>query len=145
MCSQIARDTATVTAGGTWVFRVMRLCMYTCLLMPGFAQASSCCLHRLQWYVCCIKVLITNVLLLQMFFFYFLSSRVIRSVAFGKKPRQRLDIFVPKHHWKENDSLRPVVIYVTGATLALIMTMLPVSSMSTAMYSIACMSPFIAT
>ncbi len=49
-----------------------------------------------------------------MFFFYFLSSRVIRSVAYGKKPRQRLDIFVPKHHWKENDTLRPVVIYVTG-------------------------------
>ena len=49
-----------------------------------------------------------------MFFFYFLSSRVIRSVHYGKKPRQRLDIFVPKHHWKSNDGLRPVVIYVTG-------------------------------
>ena len=51
---------------------------------------------------------------MQMFFFYFLSSRVIRSVHYGKKPRQRLDIFVPKHHWKSNDGLRPVVIYVTG-------------------------------
>ncbi|DBA78860.1 hypothetical protein WJX77_001686 [Trebouxia sp. C0004] len=78
---------AYLGGGGTWVFRLLRLCLYTCLLMPGFAQ---------------------------MVFFYFLSSRVIRSVAYGKKPRQRLDIFVPKHHWKENDTLRPVVIYVTG-------------------------------
>ena len=55
---------------------------------------------------------------MQMFFFYFLSSRVIRSVHYGKKPRQRLDIFVPKHHWKSNDGLRPVVIYVTGTVSA---------------------------
>lgn len=51
---------------------------------------------------------------LQMFLFYFASSRVIRSVPYGKKPRQRLDIFVPKNHWKLNDGLIPVVIYVTG-------------------------------
>ena len=49
-----------------------------------------------------------------MFVFYFASSRVIRSVPYGKKPRQRLDIFVPKNHWKLNDGLIPVVIYVTG-------------------------------
>ena len=112
-----------VCAGGTWVFRFLRLCLYTCLLMPGFAQVRvlarlsniafpDCSYHSIICCACCVEL--TVQLRVQMFFFYFMSSRVIRSVAYGKKPRQRLDIFVPKHHWKENDVLRPVVIYVTG-------------------------------
>ena len=58
-----------------------------------------------------------------MFVFYFASSRVIRSVPYGKKPRQRLDIFVPKNHWKLNDGLIPVVIYVTGVLQPLTCTL----------------------
>lgn len=91
--------------------------------MPGFAQVGTFCLLRLaspcsvsQPCDCLTLQMFVHTfcLTLQMFFFYFLSSRVIRSVPYGKKPRQRLDIYVPKHHWKSNDGLRPVVIYVTG-------------------------------
>ena len=80
--------------------------------MPGFAQVRiSCLLHLFA----SLHQFVIWFWSSQMFFFYFLSSRVIRSVPYGKKPRQRLDIFVPKNHWKSNDGLRPVVIYVTGS------------------------------
>ncbi len=49
-----------------------------------------------------------------MVLFYFLSHRVIRSVQYGEKPRNRLDMYVPRNHWRMQKGLRPVVIYVTG-------------------------------
>ena len=49
-----------------------------------------------------------------MVLFYFLSHRVIRSVHYGEKPRNRLDMYVPRNHWRMQKGLRPVVIYVTG-------------------------------
>ena len=88
-------------------------------LMPGFAQVSTFSALRLAL-SCTVSILSYGHATMQMFFFYFMSSRVIRSVHYGKKPRQRLDIFVPKHHWKSNDGLRPVVIYVTGVCSAIV-------------------------
>ncbi len=46
--------------------------------------------------------------------FYFFSHRVIRSIPYGHKPRNRLDMFVPPGHWNMEHGLRPVVIYITG-------------------------------
>eukprot|EP00891_Asterochloris_glomerata_P004744 jgi/Astpho2/4744/e_gw1.00067.198.1_t len=54
--------------GGEWMKKLFQLLTYTMLLMPGFAQ---------------------------MVLFYFLSHRVIRSVQYGEKPRNRLDMYVP--------------------------------------------------
>lgn len=50
----------------------------------------------------------------QMGVFYLFSKRVLRSIPYGEKPRQRLDIYVPRHHWRNPDVCIPVVIYVTG-------------------------------
>jgi prenylcysteine alpha-carboxyl methylesterase len=60
------------------------LIIFAILLMPGFIQVIM---------------------------FYYTSSRVRRGVAYGSKPRNRLDIYVPDC---AAVSPRPVVIYVTG-------------------------------
>ncbi|KAK9817469.1 hypothetical protein WJX74_008566 [Apatococcus lobatus] len=73
--------------GWRWFYKLIQLVIYAGLLMPGF---------------------------IQMVVFYFGSARVIRSIPYGKQPRNRLDMYVPKHHWRQDNGLRPVVIYVTG-------------------------------
>lgn len=46
---------------------------------------------------------------------YYFSSRIIRSIRYGKESRQVLDLYVPPGHWaRRSEGLRPVVIYVTG-------------------------------
>ena len=70
---------------------------------------------------------------MQMIIFYFGSARVIRSIPYGKRPRNRLDMYVPKHHWRQDNGLRPVVIYVTGMVIQILCTAnaleLPTSTM----------------
>lgn len=52
--------------------------------------------------------------LVQMGIFYLMSKRVLRSIPYGQKPRNRLDMYIPRHHWKNPDVCIPVIIYVTG-------------------------------
>lgn len=52
-----------------------------------------------------------------MIMFYFCSGRISRSVVYGPKPRNRLDIYLPRNH-SGGGHLReplPVVIFITGA------------------------------
>lgn len=51
--------------------------------------------------------------MLQMIVFYFFSPRLLRSIAFGSKPRNRLDVFVPRRRWQRQGPL-PTVIFITG-------------------------------
>lgn len=51
--------------------------------------------------------------ILQMIVFYFFSPRLLRSIAFGSKPRNRLDVFVPRRRWQRQGPL-PTVIFITG-------------------------------
>ena len=52
----------------------------------------------------------------QMVLFYMASSRVLRSIPYGTRPRNRLDLYLPPHHWKQaEEGLKPVVVFVTGA------------------------------
>ncbi|GLI62543.1 hypothetical protein VaNZ11_005207 [Volvox africanus] len=71
--------------GWKWSIQLLRLVMYATLLMPGF---------------------------LQMVVFYVFSKRVRRSVVYGHKPRQRLDLYFPPQNGRH--VAYPVVIYVTG-------------------------------
>jgi len=50
----------------------------------------------------------------QMGVFYLMSKRVLRSIPYGPKARNRLDMYIPGHHWQNPDVCIPVVIYVTG-------------------------------
>jgi prenylcysteine alpha-carboxyl methylesterase len=52
--------------------QALRLLLYSLLLLPGFSQ---------------------------MLLFYFFSPRVIRSVPYGPKPRQRADVYLPRAKW----------------------------------------------
>lgn len=70
--------------GWKWLVQVYRLVLYALFLLPGF---------------------------LQMIYYYYTSPSVKRSVIYGRKPRQRLDLYVPKN--AEAGEL-PVVIFVTG-------------------------------
>ncbi|KAI8469431.1 MAG: Alpha/Beta hydrolase protein [Monoraphidium minutum] len=72
--------------GYKWLLQVYRLCLYAMLLLPGFAQ---------------------------MVFYYFLSPRVQRNIPYGRKPRQVLDLYVPKAAGQDGQ-LAPVVVFVTG-------------------------------
>ncbi|KAK9798997.1 hypothetical protein WJX73_000658 [Symbiochloris irregularis] len=72
---------------GRWFFKFLCLLMYTCFLLPGFIQMGM---------------------------FYFGSSRVLRSITYGPNPRNRLDLYVPRNHWRMESGPRPVVIYITG-------------------------------
>ncbi|KAF6266738.1 Alpha/Beta hydrolase protein [Scenedesmus sp. NREL 46B-D3] len=71
--------------GWKWLVQVYRLILYAMLLLPGF---------------------------LQMIHYYYTSPSVKRSVIYGRKPRQRLDLYVPKS--AQEEELLPVVIFVTG-------------------------------
>jgi hypothetical protein len=53
-------------------------------------------------------------LAMQMGVFYLMSKRVLRSIPYGPKARNRLDMYIPRHHWQNPDVCIPVVIYVTG-------------------------------
>ena len=64
-------------------------------------------------------------LLFQMGIFYLMSKRVLRSIPYGQKPRNRLDMYIPRNHWKNPDVCIPVVIYVTGARLTKDVQMTP--------------------
>ena len=56
--------------------------------------------------------------------FYLLSKRVLRSIPYGEKPRNRLDMYIPRNHWKNPDVCIPVVIYVTGSTIIIMSNIL---------------------
>lgn len=71
--------------GWKWLLQVSRLCLYACLLLPGF---------------------------IQMIVYYFFSPRVKRSLPYGRKPRQSLDLYIPKN--AGGGQVVPVVVFVTG-------------------------------
>lgn len=72
--------------GWRWIINFWRLVLFATFLMPGF---------------------------MQMIIFYFTSPRVSRSVPYGRKQRQRLDLFIPKAAESTPNGV-PVVIFVTG-------------------------------
>ncbi|KAI9084960.1 hypothetical protein K1719_033133 [Acacia pycnantha] len=69
--------------GYRWITRFLALGCYSMLLFPGFVQIG---------------------------FYYFFSGNVRRSVVYGDKPRNRLDLYMPKN----NDGPKPVVAFITG-------------------------------
>ncbi|KXZ54252.1 hypothetical protein GPECTOR_5g342 [Gonium pectorale] len=73
--------------GWKWSMQLLRLVLYATLLLPGF---------------------------IQMIIFYVFSPRVMRSVVYGPKPRQRLDLYFPPDPPQPPATAHPVVIYVTG-------------------------------
>mmetsp|Transcript_18243 Transcript_18243/g.51089 ORF Transcript_18243/g.51089 Transcript_18243/m.51089 type:complete len:386 (+) Transcript_18243:2-1159(+) len=73
--------------GQKWMVALCQLLAFATLLMPGF---------------------------LQMGVFYFFSPRVHRSLRYGSKPRNTLDVYVPRLKWLTMEGPRPVVIYITG-------------------------------
>ncbi|KAG2496886.1 hypothetical protein HYH03_005285 [Edaphochlamys debaryana] len=82
--------------GWKWSVQLLRLELYAILLLPGF---------------------------IQMIVFYVLSPRVQRSIVYGSKPRQRLDLYYPpaalapggtRLRDLDHTAQFPVVIYVTG-------------------------------
>ena len=50
-----------------------------------------------------------------MIVFYFFSPRITRSVVYGPRPRNTLDLYLPRHHLRDLQDPVPVVIYLTGA------------------------------
>ena len=50
-----------------------------------------------------------------MIVFYYFSPRVTRSVVYGPRARNTLDIYLPRHHMRDLQDPIPVVIYITGA------------------------------
>ncbi|QDZ17565.1 isoprenylcysteine alpha-carbonyl methylesterase ICME [Chloropicon primus] len=81
---ELGRQMALVP-GKKWVLMLLRLLVYSALLMPGFIQVA---------------------------FFYFFSSRVKRSVVYGPNPRNRCDLYLPPG--VEAPYNLPVTIFVTG-------------------------------
>ncbi|KAH7624145.1 hypothetical protein Ndes2526B_g01399 [Nannochloris sp. 'desiccata'] len=73
-------------SGVRWFLKFIRLVAFTIILLPGFSQ---------------------------MVLFYFFSPRLQRSIPFGTKPRNRLDVYLPRKKWRRRGPC-PVVIYVTG-------------------------------
>ncbi|KAI8539247.1 hypothetical protein RHMOL_Rhmol09G0167100 [Rhododendron molle] len=69
--------------GYRWITRFLALGCYAFLLFPGFVQVG---------------------------YYYFFSSQVIRGIIYGNQPRNRLDIYFPKN----TNGLKPVVAFVTG-------------------------------
>lgn len=77
-----------------WVVKVLRLVAYTVVLLPA---------------------------LLQVLFFYYTSSRVIRGVQYAHNSRNYLDVYLPpslaNHSAAQRsgtNSFRPVIVFVTG-------------------------------
>ncbi|XP_028776383.1 probable isoprenylcysteine alpha-carbonyl methylesterase ICMEL1 isoform X1 [Neltuma alba] len=92
--SHVASETFLVTrlglkllrylgVGYRWITRFLALGCYSMLLFPGFVQVG---------------------------FYYFFSRHVRRSIVYGDKPRNRLDLYLPKN----NDGPKPVVAFITG-------------------------------
>jgi prenylcysteine alpha-carboxyl methylesterase len=73
-------------SGIRWFFKFVRLVAFTVILLPGFSQ---------------------------MILFYFFSPRLQRSIPYGTKPRNRLDVYLPRKKWRRRGKC-PVVIYITG-------------------------------
>ncbi|PON87945.1 Alpha/beta hydrolase fold [Trema orientale] len=69
--------------GYRWITRFLALGCYALLLVPGFFQVG---------------------------YYYFFSSQIRRSVVYGDKPRNRLDLYLPKN----SDGPKPVIAFVTG-------------------------------
>ncbi|KAA3488299.1 putative isoprenylcysteine alpha-carbonyl methylesterase ICMEL1 isoform X1 [Gossypium australe] len=69
--------------GYRWITRFLALGCYAMLLMPGFIQVA---------------------------FYYFFSRQVRRSIIYGEKPRNRLDLYLPK----TSQGTKPVVAFITG-------------------------------
>ncbi|KAI5419119.1 probable isoprenylcysteine alpha-carbonyl methylesterase ICMEL1 [Lathyrus oleraceus] len=69
--------------GYRWITRFLALGCYSLLLLPGFVQVG---------------------------YHYFFSSEIRRSIVYGDKPRNRLDLFLPKN----SDGPKPVVAFITG-------------------------------
>ncbi|KAG4165302.1 hypothetical protein ERO13_A13G071100v2 [Gossypium hirsutum] len=69
--------------GYRWITRFLALGCYAMLLMPGFIQVA---------------------------FYYFFSRQVRRSIIYGEKPRNRLDLYLPK----TSQGRKPVVAFITG-------------------------------
>ncbi|CAK0731873.1 hypothetical protein CVIRNUC_000054 [Coccomyxa viridis] len=73
--------------GTRWTGKLLRLILYSVLLLPGF---------------------------IQMGIFYFVSPRVTRSLAYGLAARNRLDMYRPPAKRKRPPNGYRVVIYITG-------------------------------
>ncbi|XP_037497095.1 probable isoprenylcysteine alpha-carbonyl methylesterase ICMEL1 isoform X2 [Jatropha curcas] len=69
--------------GYKWIMRFLALGCYSMMLTPGFIQVG---------------------------YYYFFSSQVLRSIVYGDQPRNRLDLYLPK----SSDGPKPVVAFVTG-------------------------------
>ncbi|XP_072981256.1 probable isoprenylcysteine alpha-carbonyl methylesterase ICMEL1 isoform X1 [Typha angustifolia] len=69
--------------GYRWITKFLALSCYAILLMPGFLQVG---------------------------YYYFFSSQVRRSIVYGEKPRNRLDLYLPA----DLDDVKPVAAFVTG-------------------------------
>ena len=122
------RRAAAAAAGWRWIASFLRLMAYAILLLPGFLQVGGSLPAHLD---CALRLLLTATcpasphpcsLLLhrrarppQMVAFYFLSPRVKRSIRYGPRSRNVLDIFLPPPGaaGSEGEPL-PVVVYVTG-------------------------------
>ncbi|XP_062103456.1 probable isoprenylcysteine alpha-carbonyl methylesterase ICMEL1 [Humulus lupulus] len=69
--------------GYIWMTRFLALGCYALLLVPGFCQVG---------------------------YNYFFSSQIRKSIVYGDKPRNRLDLNLPKN----SDGPKPVIAFVTG-------------------------------
>ncbi|EXB65559.1 putative isoprenylcysteine alpha-carbonyl methylesterase ICMEL1 [Morus notabilis] len=69
--------------GYKWITRFLALGCYALCLVPGFFQVG---------------------------YYYFFSSHIRRGVVYGDKPRNRLDLYLPKN----SDGPKPVIAFVTG-------------------------------
>ncbi|XP_062103276.1 probable isoprenylcysteine alpha-carbonyl methylesterase ICMEL1 [Humulus lupulus] len=69
--------------GYRWMTRFLSLDCYALLLVPGFCQVG---------------------------YNYFFSSQIRRSIVYGDKPRNRLDLYLPRN----SDGPKPVIAFVTG-------------------------------
>ncbi|KAL5553537.1 hypothetical protein UlMin_040938 [Ulmus minor] len=69
--------------GYRWITRFLALGCYAIMIMPGFIQVA---------------------------YYYFFSSQVRRSIIYGDKPRNRLDLYLPK----DSNGSKPVIAFITG-------------------------------
>ncbi|KAK7386866.1 hypothetical protein VNO78_27208 [Psophocarpus tetragonolobus] len=69
--------------GYKWITRFLALGCYAILLFPGFIQVG---------------------------YYYFFSNQIRRSIVYGDKPRNRLDLYLPKNI----NGPKPVVAFITG-------------------------------
>ncbi|KAL9327315.1 hypothetical protein ACSQ67_007960 [Phaseolus vulgaris] len=75
--------TTCLGVGYKWISRFLALSCYALLLFPGFIQVG---------------------------YYYFFSSQIRRSIVYGDKPRNRLDLYLPKN----SSGPKPVVAFITG-------------------------------